>query len=169
MGKPIGNVAPVRGIPGRSKDRYQCRHCSTETETLTHVLGSCPHGSLLRNTRHHTIRSMIAKELQKVGMETREEIHCIRNNGSTARVDILAWNAVSKKGYILDPTVRLQTSTEQPTEVDNEKKSIYEPTISYFKDKFHLKEIKVYGLLIGSRVTIPRLVANFLRQLGPVM
>jgi len=99
-------------------------------------------------------------------METREEIHCIRNNGSTARVDILAWNAVSNKGYILDPTVRLETSIEQPTEVDNEKKSIYEPTLSYFKDKFHLEEIKVYGLLIGSRRTIPRLVANFLRQLG---
>ena len=73
---------------------------------------------------------------------------------------------MSKKGYILDPTVRLETSIEQPTEVDNEKKSIYEPTISYFKDKFQLKEIKVYGLLIGSRGTIPRLVANFLRQLG---
>jgi len=104
--KMIGNVAPVRGIPGRSKAKYQCRHCSTETETIAHVLGSCPHGSLLRNTRHHTIRSIIAKELQKVGMENREEIHCIRNNGSTARVDVLAWNATSKKGYILDPTVR---------------------------------------------------------------
>jgi len=42
MGKPIGNVAPVRRIPGRSKDGYQCRHCSTETETLAHVLARGP-------------------------------------------------------------------------------------------------------------------------------
>jgi len=63
---------------------------------------------------------------------------------------------------------KVETSIEQPTKVDKEKKSIYEPTISYFKDKCHLdlKEIKVYVLLIGSRGTISRLFANFIRQLG---
>jgi len=73
---------------------------------------------------------------------------------------------MSKKNYILDPTFRLETSIEQPTEVDKEKKNIFEPAISYSKEKYPLKEITVYGLLIGSRRTIPRLVANVSRQLG---
>ncbi|PSN35991.1 hypothetical protein C0J52_14386 [Blattella germanica] len=33
--------------------------------------------------------------------------------------------------YRIDPTVRFECSSDQPLDVDREKKSIYEPTISY--------------------------------------
>ncbi|KAJ4448043.1 hypothetical protein ANN_10055 [Periplaneta americana] len=60
--KMIGQVSNVRAMPGRSQDGSQCRHC-TEIETLPHILGFCQHGTLIRNTRHHAIRELIAKSL----------------------------------------------------------------------------------------------------------
>ncbi|KAJ4441221.1 hypothetical protein ANN_11072 [Periplaneta americana] len=39
---------PARAIPGRTMDNNRCRHCDSETETLPHFLGSCPHGEALR-------------------------------------------------------------------------------------------------------------------------
>jgi len=62
--KMIFNVAPVRSVPGRSLDGNRCRHCS-ETETLSHVLGNCPHGALQRTARHNHIRKLIAAEFRK--------------------------------------------------------------------------------------------------------
>lgn len=95
------------------------------------------------------------------------KIHCIRSNVSTALVDILAWNATSKKDYILHLTVRIESSVEQPKEADKEEKTIYQLTILYLKQKYHLKDIKVHGQLgqLGSRGTKPRLIAYFLNQL----
>ena len=61
-----GNLAPVRALHGRSQDNTRCRHCN-EPETLPHVLGFCHYGELLRNNRHHLIRSTIAAALTKTG------------------------------------------------------------------------------------------------------
>jgi len=62
--KMVGDVAPVRGTKGRSRDGNRCRHCSTNEnyvfESLPHVLGQCSFGSLLRNERHNRIRTIIA-------------------------------------------------------------------------------------------------------------
>ncbi|KAJ4439026.1 hypothetical protein ANN_14982 [Periplaneta americana] len=52
--KMNANVSAVRSVPGRSSGSNLCRRCDREFETLAHVLGACPHGELLRNTRHHT-------------------------------------------------------------------------------------------------------------------
>ena len=56
MVKMTGGVTANRAVPGRSVVGNQCRRCSnTETfnfETLPHILGSCPFGESLRNTRH---------------------------------------------------------------------------------------------------------------------
>jgi len=56
--------------------------------------------------------------LKSCRKESREEIHCIRNNRSTAGVVLFAWNATSNKGYILNPTVWFETSVGKPNEVD---------------------------------------------------
>ncbi|KAJ4432415.1 hypothetical protein ANN_21034 [Periplaneta americana] len=54
--KMTGNVAPVRAVSGRTQDNSHCRRCHCEDKTLAHVLGSCPFGKTLRNSRHHKIR-----------------------------------------------------------------------------------------------------------------
>ncbi|KAJ4427547.1 hypothetical protein ANN_25195 [Periplaneta americana] len=100
-------LATVRSVPGRSLDGTRCRHGCPETETLAHVLGFCEQGLLLRNSRHHLVRSKIAAALRNKGWIVAEEISCLAENGSTRRVDILAYNADTKQGIIVDTTIRL--------------------------------------------------------------
>ncbi|KAJ4440257.1 hypothetical protein ANN_08396 [Periplaneta americana] len=119
----VGNVAAVRAIPGRSMDSNRCRHCFNEIETLAHVLGSCPHGEILRNARHHKIRSAIALALRDKGYTTYEEIYGLSETGSCRRVDILAFNNTT--GDIIDPTIRFELNTTQPEDANNEKNQIY--------------------------------------------
>ena len=148
-------VAPVRSLPGRSTSTTRCRHCS-ETETLPHVLGSCPRGELLRIKRHNIIRTMIADALRATGLEVHEEVHCVAENESHRRIDIIAIDRKRNTAEIIDPTVRFETSSCQPVDVDSEKKNIYEPTINYFQNSYRVKNILVTGLLLGARGTIPK-------------
>lgn len=122
--KMIGQVAPVRSLPGRSQDGSLCRHGCKEAETLGHILGVCPKSQLLRNNRHHVIRSKIANALKQKGWSIQEEITCNFSGGSIGRVDILAIKESTKEGFIFDPTVRLESSNDQPEQVHREKKTI---------------------------------------------
>ncbi|KAJ4446717.1 hypothetical protein ANN_13414 [Periplaneta americana] len=133
----------------------------SEIETLARVLGFCEQGLLLRNSRHHLVRSKIAVALRNKGWIVEEEISWLAENGSTRRVDILAYNADTKQGIIVDNTIRFEVECHQSTEVHLEKKSIYEPTVNYFKLKYTLIHVEVFGLLIGARGTIPAFSKNF--------
>ncbi|KAJ4429599.1 hypothetical protein ANN_21785 [Periplaneta americana] len=114
------------------------RYCN-EIETLGYVLGSCQHGELLRNSRHHNIRKLIAQALRKRSFEVHEEVHCIASEGGgIRRADIMALDKTNSKGFILDPTVRFEMSQTQPSEVNKEKQQIYEPIIPYFREKYQL-------------------------------
>lgn len=161
--KMIPNVAPVRSIPGRSKDGTRCRYCN-ETETLSHVLGSCQHGMLLRNARHHRIRSLIAAALKNRGMTVFEEVHCTAELGSNRRIDIIAFDQVSRDGYIIDPTIRMEKEKIQPAEVYDEKRQIYEPCVPDLMQKYQLKRIDVIGLLVGARGTITTFFEDFRKK-----
>ncbi|PSN38165.1 hypothetical protein C0J52_14546 [Blattella germanica] len=68
------NTAAVRSISGRTITTKFCRfpNCK-EVETLGQVLGYCPKNALLRNTRHHQVRSSIAASLQKLKFEVFKE------------------------------------------------------------------------------------------------
>ena len=89
-----------------------------ESETLAHVLGSCPKGDLLRNTRHHKCRTMIADEFWQKEWDMFEEVTCIRNEDSSRRIDIIAIDRKNKVAHILDPTVRYEAGENQAVEVD---------------------------------------------------
>src|SRR5436190_6957133 len=161
--KMVANVVPVRSVPGRSQDGTRCRHCS-EPETLAHVLGSCPYGALLRNSRHHSVRTIIATALRNKGWQVVEEVHCIAESGSNRRLDILCFNTKSKEGFVIDPTIRFEVSSDQPKLVDEEKKSIYEPCVKYLKEKYNLNDVSVHGLMIGARGTIPKRFEHFRKK-----
>ncbi|KAJ4451989.1 hypothetical protein ANN_03473 [Periplaneta americana] len=62
--------------------------------------------------------------------------------GSTRRVDILAYNADTKQGIIVDPTICFEVECHQPAEVHLEKKSTSEPTVNYFKLKYALIHVE---------------------------
>ena len=68
-------------------------------------------------------------------------MHCIALlpiNGSIRRADIIAIEKSSRRSFIIDPTVRFETDVDQMLAVDIEKKSIYEPTIPYFQEKYKI-------------------------------
>ncbi|KAJ4452254.1 hypothetical protein ANN_03772 [Periplaneta americana] len=106
----------VRSLHGRSLDGSRCKYCN-EIKTLVHVLGSCQHGELLRNSRHHNIRKLVAQALRSISFEVHEEVHCVASEGGgIRRADIVALDKTNSKGFILDPTVRFEMSQTQPSE-----------------------------------------------------
>jgi hypothetical protein len=125
--KMVGDVVAVRAIPGRNRSQdNRCRHCSEyETETLSHVLGNCEHRNLLRNSRHHRIRTTIANALRNVGLGVYEEEDCNSDAGSNRRVDIIAFDEGTRSGFAIHPTVRTESSQDQPEDVNTEKQGIY--------------------------------------------
>ncbi|KAJ4447658.1 hypothetical protein ANN_09665 [Periplaneta americana] len=145
----VGSVAPVRAVPGRSRDGTRCRRCLNEIETLPHILGFCPYSEAVHNIRHHAVRSMLAEALKEVGFTVHQEVQGLATQGSVRRIDIIAIK--NNSAYILDPTIRFETHADQPHEVDSEKKRIYEPTIPFYKDKYSLSHIDVIGLMVGAR------------------
>ena len=161
------NTSAVRAVPGRSLDTNRCRHngCS-EIETLPHVLGFCAKGELLRNTRHHRVRSALASSLLSRNWDVYQEVHCISTCGSNRRADIIAINKKHHKAYILDPTVRFEKDSQQAIEVDLEKRALYEPCIQYFSSHYQipLENWKVYGLLFGARGGLTSYTFDLLKE-----
>ncbi|KAJ4432421.1 hypothetical protein ANN_21040 [Periplaneta americana] len=162
--KMTSNVFPLRAIPGRSRDGNNCRRCVSEIETLGHVLGACPFSETLRNSRHHRIRSMIAEALRKKGLTVHEEVHGISQEGSCRRIDMLAIPSGSTSAYIIDPTVRFEAQEQQPTDVHAEKCRIYEPTVPFYLEKYHLTSIEVVGLMVGARGHNTSPLCQFLQE-----
>ena len=145
----------MRSLPGRSTQNNLCRHPECEeVETLGHLLGFCPEGELQRTT-HHKIRSYIATHLRKRHWEVYEEVHCVAEDGSIRRADIVALNRQQQKAMILDPTVRFELDGQQAIKVNEEKRTIYSPCIPHFSERYNIPvaawEVKV--LLFGAHGT----------------
>ena len=107
-----------------------------EIETLAHVLGACPHGDMLRNTRHHKVRSLIAQVFRERKFHVYEEVHGVSETVSIRRVDIMAVQPDSS-AIIFDPTIRWEINDDQSFTVNKGKCSIYEPTIQYYRKKYY--------------------------------
>ncbi|KAJ4448837.1 hypothetical protein ANN_00228 [Periplaneta americana] len=135
--------------PGCSTGTTHCRHCS-EYETLPHMLGSCPQGEVLRIKRHSIICSMMADALRSKNLDVHEEVHCIADGGSNRRIDIIAINRNKQTAEIIDPTIRFEISATQPSEMNEEKKKIYEPMIQYLSAKYNIEKNHSYQSLLRS-------------------
>ncbi|KAJ4430074.1 hypothetical protein ANN_22283 [Periplaneta americana] len=72
------------------------------------------------------------------------------------RIDVIAINRNKQTAEIIDPTIRFEISATQPSEVNEEQKKIYEPTIQYLSAKYNIEKITVTGLFFGARGTIPK-------------
>lgn len=164
--KMTAGVFPVRALPGRSNDGFHCRHCDSEYESMSHVLGFCQRGHLLRNARHHRVRTMIANALKQAGLSVFEEVPCNAADGSSKRVDIIAFDNKTRKGWVLDPTIRFENGMSQPLDVDAEKRAHYEPCTADLMARYKLTQIDVIGLFIGARGTLTKFVVNNLIKLG---
>ncbi|KAJ4438311.1 hypothetical protein ANN_14253 [Periplaneta americana] len=108
----------------------------------------------------------LATALKDADYNTSEEVHGLSVTGSIRRIDIIAFKESTRSGCIIDPTVRFETDEEQPAEVDNEKKNIYNPTIPYYLQKYQLKELEVIGLLVGARGTATLFMKDVFKRIG---
>ncbi|XP_050066622.1 uncharacterized protein LOC126555788 [Aphis gossypii] len=167
------NSMSNRATGGRSQGNRHCRNppCGEKNtiETLSHIRGSCPRSELLRNAAHHKIRTQLANLFREKGFEVHEEVHCLAlsddNNHHNRRADIVILDRTKDKGMIMDPTLRWETNEDnQDKLVDEENKSIYEPTVPFFKEKYQINNWEVHGLWFGARGTASPLLKDFFKN-----
>ncbi|KAJ4446971.1 hypothetical protein ANN_13673 [Periplaneta americana] len=91
---------------------------------------------------------MIVEALRKKGLIVHEEVHGISREGSCRRIDMLAIPPGSTSAYIIDPIVRFEAQEQQPADVHAQKCRIYEPTVPFYLEKYHLTSIEVVGLMV---------------------
>ena len=169
-------ITPAKESPGfddyadiRRSKLWQHMFPRKELESLAHVLEPCPFGEVLRNYRHHRIRSMIAQSMREKWLSVYEELFGLVDKGSSQRIDIIAFkpSETNKNCTILDPTVRFKNSYWATNRSGHRKTSYtYEPTIDYYKTKYQLDSICVIGLMLGARGIIPKFLSNFCSLTG---
>ncbi|KAJ4432733.1 hypothetical protein ANN_21371 [Periplaneta americana] len=102
---------------------------------------------------HHRARTAIANLLRNRGWEVHEEIHCVSEDDSHRRVDIIAINRRTQKAMVLDPTVCFERDTNQALQINDDKRAKYVPCLPYLSEKYgiSLYNWDVAGLLFGAR------------------
>ena len=100
--------------------------------------GFCSKGELQRTTQNHQSRSFIATSLRRLKWEVYEEVHCLAEEGSIRRADIVAFNRQQPTALILDPTIRFEQDGQQALKVDEEKKDIYIPCIPHLSERYNI-------------------------------
>ncbi|KAJ4434511.1 hypothetical protein ANN_23073 [Periplaneta americana] len=108
----------VKVAPNVSRLHVQYYQRSSTVASRMTFLGACPHGELLRNSRHHKIRSLLASALRGKNYQVEEEVHGLSTNGSTRRIDIIAIPTRSTSGFIIDQIVRMEMYENKPAEVE---------------------------------------------------
>ncbi|KAJ4438964.1 hypothetical protein ANN_14918 [Periplaneta americana] len=84
------------------------------------------------------IEAVMNHDMKYKNLDVHEEVHCIADSGRNRRIDIIAINRNKQTAEIIDPTIRFENSATQPSEVNEEKKKIYEPTIQYLSAKYNI-------------------------------
>lgn len=157
------NNCDVRSNRRDDSSTVLCRHCG-EYETLSHVLGKCKNGELLRTKRHHRTCDTLVNAL-KTDWKTIREDRTSTVDGDSRITDIVAIAKNGKIGYILDPTIRWEKSMSQAEEINEEKCEHYLQTIPKYKERFpNIKKWDVIGLFFGARGMIPKFTSNILKS-----
>ncbi|KAJ6649204.1 hypothetical protein Bhyg_04438 [Pseudolycoriella hygida] len=95
------NNCDLRSDRRNDSSTVLCRHCG-EYKTLSHVVGKCKHGELLRTNRHHRVCDIIVDALTP-GWKMIREDRTSTCDGDSRISDIVAIAKNGKYGYIRDP------------------------------------------------------------------
>lgn len=163
------NYANLNGVPGTDSPTNLCRKCGRETETIQHVIGSCPSNNTSIIARHHMVKHFIIELLRAIGYLCFEEVYGVDTDGRSRFSDIVAFDPRSKKAIIVDPTIRYESNDPiQDETIDIEKKQIYEKCIPFYSEKYlqsyGVRNWSVYGLWFGSRGCIGKSVLKFFKD-----
>ena len=160
------NLAGVPGVSGEcsSASSIRCRRCGSENETIPHVLGACDFSHERRTERHHVVKRRLQVMLQEQGLVCIDEATCVDKDGSSRRVDILAFDPKSDRAYIIDPTIRFETNEDLDDVVKQEKERIYRGCIRDLSKRYQQygkRDFEVIGLWWGARGAISKGVDAF--------
>ena len=97
------------------------------------------------------------------------EVYAVDTEGRSRFSDIIAFDTKSNNAYIIDPTVRYETSDpEQDKKIREEKREIYEKCVPFYAEKymasFGIRNWSVIGLWFGSRGCFGESVLDFIKQ-----
>ncbi|KAJ4429713.1 hypothetical protein ANN_21917 [Periplaneta americana] len=115
---------------------------TTKTANAGRIVGIASSINITAKPRSYALRSK--------NLDVHEEVHCIADGGSNRRIDIIVINRNKQTAEIIDPTIRFEISTTQPSEVNEEKKKIYEPMIQYLSAKYNIEKNHSYRSLLRS-------------------
>lgn len=164
------NYAALNAVPGVNSTSTLCRKCNRENETIAHVTGSCPNNNLLITSRHHGVKHAIADLLKEKNLTCFDEVHATDTGGQSRFSDIIAFHPKLPNAYIIDPTIRYETSNpHQDDEIQKEKAEIYEKCIPFYEEKyaneFGIRQWAVRGMWFGSRGSFGNSVMNLFDEL----
>ena len=128
------------------------------------VLGACDFSHERRTERHHVVKRRLQALLQAQGLVCIDEATCVDKDGSSRRVDILAFDPKSDRAYIIDPTIRFETNEDLDDVVKKEKERIYRGCIRDLSKRYQQYGkcyFEVIGLWWGARGTISKGVDAF--------
>ncbi|KAJ4452151.1 hypothetical protein ANN_03669 [Periplaneta americana] len=91
-----------------------------------------------QTSQHHTFYDRRCISIQKSRRSRGSS--CIADGGSNRRIYIIAINRNKHTAEIIDPTIRFEISATRPSEVNEEKMKIYEPTIQYLSAKYNIEK-----------------------------
>ncbi|CAB0006376.1 unnamed protein product [Nesidiocoris tenuis] len=96
-------------------------------------------------------------------------IHCRSQDDEggeqNRRADIVVIDRTQDRAMIIDPTLRWESNADSlDIDIDREKKSIYEPTVPYFREKYGVTNWEVHGLWFGVRGTASPLLRGFFKR-----
>ncbi len=163
------NYANLNGVPGVESASNLCRKCNRENETIAHVTGSCPSSNQQIIARHHSAKHQLADLLRQKEYECFEEVYAIDTDGRSRFSDIVAFDRKSRNAYIIDPTIRYETSDiNQDSTIQMEKKTIYEKCIPFYEEKYSAaygkRNWSVRGLWLGGRGTVGKSAIEFFKD-----
>lgn len=142
------NVYPTckalsRGRTGLPKD---CRHCLSENETCSHILGQCPAVKESRIKRHHKLCELLANEAKRARWKVIREMCCRTRAGALRRPDLV----FMKNGIalVVDATVRYEMDYDTLMVAAAEKVARYTPVVPFVMTES--EESQSVWLSIGS-------------------
>ena len=180
------NQCDLLSHPRSQQENKSCRRCSRHFESIGHVLQFCDANHGLINDRHNAVVNIIADELKKLRFTVDVEVRCTgvehvevaevdvgdqdlapsRDINVSRRIDIVAVNEARTQAFLIDPTIRIESTESSVQDALQQKKRTYEPTVEYFRRHLGMHNVEVAGIWFGSRGTHHPTTVNFFKRLG---
>lgn len=160
------NVYPTREALSRGRQDLPktCRHCLSETESCSHILGQCPAVKDSRIVRHHKLCELLTNEAESAGWNVTREMCCRTRAGALRRPDLVCIK--DGNALVVDVTVRYELAFDTLKVAAAEKVARYTPIAQYVKTVLKAKKVKVYGFPLGARGKWPVGNNEVIRALG---